>query len=658
MVSAVPEFSPSCADRLILLVARSLAFFPLAFALVGTPGQLRSQTPPALTTVGAIRILTPEQARQARPVRLTGIVTAISGWKNSFFVQDSTAGISVDRTDNADVKVGDLVEVTGASNAGLFAPTILASYVRVAGHARLPPARRISYSDTFGGREDSQRIEVEGVVHSARITKLFERDILALRVELDGGEMRVLLQNFAGIDAGRLIDSTVRVRGVCSSSFNQRRQFLSVAMFVPDRGGIDVVQPANDDPFAAAATPLGNILQFGQPPHRVKVAGFVTYQIPGQALYLQDGHDGIRVQSSSNELIEPGRRVEAVGFPSTGDYSPVLKNGVFRVVGIGNPVKPQRVDARDVIFQKAGFLQVPYDGQLVQLQGKVVENLVQRGQRVLILRQGGEVFEATFQLSPPEGPGIELGSILLLTGICTVHTDANSDGSPRSFEILVRSSKDIAILEHASWWTPIHAQWVVLLLVMLLLSLSAWLAIVRREDRLRALTVTDPLTGLYNRRGFFMLAERQWQSAARRKDSMLLFYIDVNRFKEINDTLGHKEGDLALLTVAAALRECFRKSDIVARIGGDEFAVMVPEDSADTRTLLERRLAKTLEQSNEKRGVTPHLSLSMGVLRCDNSMKTLCIEDLLAQADALMFREKRRYQSGIRGVAEQPLALA
>ena len=92
----------------------------------------------------------------------------------------------------------------------------------------LPRARRVTYNDTFGGREDSQRIEVEGVVHSARLSKLFERDILLLNVELGGGEMRVLLQDFMGIDSNRLIDSTVRVRGVCSTSFNQKRQFVSV----------------------------------------------------------------------------------------------------------------------------------------------------------------------------------------------------------------------------------------------------------------------------------------------------------------------------------------------------------------------------------------------------------------------------------------------
>ena len=597
-----------------------------------------------MTTVSAVRALTPEKARQGRPVKLTGVVTALSGWKNSFFVQDATAGISVDRTDHVDVKVGDQVEITGASNAGSFAPLILASHVRVAGHGALPPARRVLYSDTFGGREDSQRIEVEGVVHSARMSKLFERDILLLNVELGGGQMNVLLQDFARIDSGHLIDSTVHVRGVCSTSFNQKRQFVGLAMFVPDRGGIDVIQPAKDDPFAAPATPLEEILQFGQAPHRVKVTGWVTYQNPGHAFYLQDGHDGILIQSSSNQLVGLGGRVEAVGFPSPGEYSPILKDSVFHVVGYEKPLEPLRISAHDVMVQKGGFFQVAYDNQLVQLQGKVSESHVQRGQRVLILRQGMDVFEATLP-SSTQAPELEVGSTVLLTGICTVHAAPDSDRNPLSFGILLRSAKDIAILEHASWWTPTHAQWVVVLLASLILSLAAWLMLVRRENGLRILTITDPLSGLYNRRGFLMLAERQWQSALRKDCSVVLFYIDVNFFKEINDSHGHKEGDSALLAVAGVLRECFRRTDIIARVGGDEFAVMAAEDTANPCALLEGRLSRSLGQCNEKRPDTLQLSLSIGVLRCDETMESLCIEDLMARADGLMYEEKRRHHS-------------
>ena len=622
---------------------RSIAFLAITLTSVLSSGQLRGQADSALRTVKAIRTLSPDQARRARPVRVTGVVTALSGWKNSFFLQDRTAGISVDRTDTANVKVGDQVEVRGVSNAGLFAPTILASQVRVAAHVPLPPARQVNYSETSGGQEDSQRIEVKGVVHSARISQLFGHEILQLSVELGGGEMGILLQDFAGLNYNSLIDSTVRVRGVCSTSFNQRRQFIGLAMFVPDQTGIDIVRPSNQDPFSAPATSASDILQFGQAPHRVKVTGTVTYQIPGHAVYLQDGGDGIRIESSSNDRIEVGRVVEAVGFPARGDYAPVLKDGVFRSAGHTRIVKPLSINADDVIIKKEGFFQVPYDNQLVQLTGRIAESYVQNGRHVLILRRGTNVFEATFSVSQRLAPGIQTGSTVLLTGICAVHSSPDSEHQPLSFGILVRSPEDIVILEHASWWTVTHAGWVVGLLAVLLLAVSGWLVIVRREDRLRALTVTDPLSGLYNRRGFLMLAERQWQFALRKGTPVLLFYIDLNSFKQINDTYGHQQGDVALVTVSGLLRDCFRKTDVIARVGGDEFAVLAMVDSADSRELLQRRISKTLQQLNQKRSSNFQLSLSIGVLTCDRTLEKLCIEDLISQADGLMYQEKRSY---------------
>jgi diguanylate cyclase (GGDEF)-like protein len=121
----------------------------------------------------------------------------------------------------------------------------------------------------------------------------------------------------------------------------------------------------------------------------------------------------------------------------------------------------------------------------------------------------------------------------------------------------------------------------------------------------------------------------------------LLLYIDIDRFKEINDTFGHKEGDKALQDVAAALRECFRTTDILARIGGDEFALTtdVPPDSPK---ILEERLVNAVQQITNKTGRPYQISLSIGITRCDDSLGALSIEDLLARADALMYEQKRK----------------
>ena len=103
----------------------------------------------------------------------------------------------------------------------------------------------------------------------------------------------------------------------------------------------------------------------------------------------------------------------------------------------------------------------------------------------------------------------------------------------------------------------------------------------RAEEALKTLSIKDDLTGLYNRRGFFALAEQGLKTAQRMGTEMLLIYGDLDNLKEINDTFGHKEGDQALMDISQILKETFRESDIIARIGGDEF-VMLAMNSFET----------------------------------------------------------------------------
>jgi diguanylate cyclase (GGDEF)-like protein len=171
--------------------------------------------------------------------------------------------------------------------------------------------------------------------------------------------------------------------------------------------------------------------------------------------------------------------------------------------------------------------------------------------------------------------------------------------------------------------------------------MAAWM-VVARHAHLHALAITDPLTGLYNRRGFMLLAEQQWTLLQRVKTPFVLLYIDLDKFKAINDTFGHKEGDLLLQSVAALLRDCFRKSDIIGRMGGDEFAVAAADTDPSSAVVIERRLAEAVAQKNEKTTKPYRVALSAGVLACDNTMEALSLEDLLAKADALLYEQKRK----------------
>ncbi len=162
----------------------------------------------------------------------------------------------------------------------------------------------------------------------------------------------------------------------------------------------------------------------------------------------------------------------------------------------------------------------------------------------------------------------------------------------------------------------------------------------RLLSALRSLSLIDDLTNLYNRRGFSDLGEQYLKLARRTSRGVSLIYLDIDRFKTINDTLGHHVGDRALRSVADTLRETFRRSDIVARMGGDEFAVLAMEASGEDAAQLVERLRKELDELNEHTKEQFQLSVSVGTTRYVGEDVT-SLDDLLAKADAAMYAEKR-----------------
>lgn len=160
------------------------------------------------------------------------------------------------------------------------------------------------------------------------------------------------------------------------------------------------------------------------------------------------------------------------------------------------------------------------------------------------------------------------------------------------------------------------------------------------EETLRTLALVDELTGLYNRRGFITLAERQLALARRKKQPLMLIAADVDDLKGINDRFGHPAGDQALIGAAQVLRQTYREADIVARLGGDEFTVFPIEASKDSAPLLIERLQSNLDRYNlrEERGDT--LSLSTGVALIEGDLPK-DIQQLLAEADTELYEQKR-----------------
>jgi len=160
------------------------------------------------------------------------------------------------------------------------------------------------------------------------------------------------------------------------------------------------------------------------------------------------------------------------------------------------------------------------------------------------------------------------------------------------------------------------------------------------EKVLLTLSLTDELTDLYNRRRFFVLAEQYLKLAIRSKKRLLLFYLDMDDLKSINDRFGHNDGDQALIALGSILKKTFRESDIIARIGGDEFVVLL-ESTDENDEILITRLHENIKNYNAEVSQNYKLSVSVGVADF-NPEHPVSIDELLSKADALMYAQKRK----------------
>lgn len=158
-----------------------------------------------------------------------------------------------------------------------------------------------------------------------------------------------------------------------------------------------------------------------------------------------------------------------------------------------------------------------------------------------------------------------------------------------------------------------------------------------KTDRLQLMSLTDPLTQLANRRGFLAVFKDELQRALRYRTRLAVMLIDVDNLKQVNDHHGHRAGDLALCTVAESLRNTCRGSDLAARYGGDEFAVLVPSTSAHEAQELANRLRYTLAKQVQGHEELAGVTMSVGIADLDDASD---LDALLVAADSALYTAK------------------
>ena len=565
------------------------------------------------------------------------MVTAVSGWKNSFFFQDKSLGISVDRTSaDPQVEAGDRVDILGKTAAGSFAPIVLADEVLIKGHARLPSAPLQTSEKLVGGHEDGQRISVQGTVHAERLESIWGHSVLVMDVDLGSGVVAsVRVRTFDPLHLPQWVGAYARITGICGTIFNDRHQFIGVRMFVPESSGVRVLRSAPKVPFERPALPLDALLQFSQfnrTDGLIRVSGIVTWSRTG-GFYLQDNDRGLFVEWKEAKQPVVGSLTEAVGYAMVGHGSTRLSALFVRRLGDASPIHARTVQAADVITARDGFSVTAPESQLIAVEGYLLDTVPGKQQTTLLLEDDNHtVFSA--RVPPSIATSISPGAKLRVTGVCAIDYDDYTN-KPSAFFLQTRSLADIEVIDQAPWWNTRHAVQVSEGLLLLVIALLA-VMLLSRVSTLRSLATTDSLTGLSNRRMTVRTIEALRRSNRRRGQSLLLLFIDVNHFKEINDRYGHRCGDVALTRVARLLEEAFPESNAIGRIGGDEFVVVMQKIGEEA---CRSRIDGALHHANTTDSGAIQLSLSIGIVICEASEQAT-VEDLLERADGLMYREK------------------
>ena len=327
-----------------------------------------------------------------------------------------------------------------------------------------------------------------------------------------------------------------------------------------------------------------------------------------------------------------------------------MRQATFRPIAAGEPIVPVAI-TESQFFHTGKFVTAPYDAQLVTIQGKLIETSFRPDYTTWLLRDG-ERSVGVMLLHPP-GPNplqaIDPGSTVSVTGIFVVCVDEL--GQPSILQVLARVPTDIAVIRRASWWSPRHVMPLLLAVVVLALAVALWGATLRRtvrqqtqmlresEERFRKQAQHDGLTGLVSRSFLHEQLQESMQTAKLSGQKFGLLMVDLDFFKQVNDTMGHHAGDELLCLVADRLRNAVRKTDIVARMGGDEFIVLLSNlrDVTEAR-VIGAKVVRSIAMPAQIAGRKVPISASVGVCLYPDDATTS--DELFQNVDAAMYKAK------------------
>ncbi len=426
-----------------------------------------------------IRDLSLEEADRHLPVRLRAIVTWSDSGTPFAFVLDASGGIQVVNPkweEPTVAKPGTIVLLEGVTSKGAFVPVVTNAVLRRVGWWKVEEQRPVTLEQALTGVEEDNWVEMRGFVRDVVQTNGLTRFDLST----SSGEFQAWTPVWAAFDS--LKGSIIRVRGVCSAVSDARHQLMGIQIWTPDGQSIETEESTPNDLFGIPSRPLASLRQFSPESalnQRIRTTGTVVLHMPGQYLYVQDGVDSVFALSQQPDALQPGDRVEVVGFPGKEGRKFVLREAVYRRLASGG-------EPKSVPLSAANFSDVNLEGLLAKTEGVLLNKMEKDGETHLLIQTKDFTSEASLNSAATETENklqaLDLGSRLALTGVYEVQNDES--GRPRSFRLRLRSWNDVQLLQPPPWWTLARLLWVLAGVFTVFLIALIWGILIARKNAL------------------------------------------------------------------------------------------------------------------------------------------------------------------------------
>ena len=433
-----------------------------------------------ITNIGDIRSLTTDEAAKGYPVKITGVVPYHDSIWHIFFVHDYKDGIFVRDTNESSINAGDLVEITGITARGQFAPVITQSKIRYLGKSELPQARPASIEQILSGTQDCQLVEISGIVR--KTSK--QANKLIMEIISSGQRFRVqVMLNDGSVSHQDFVDARIKIKGMCGSLFDQNGHFISFQFFVRGLDDVVIEEPALPNPYGLPVISIGKLNRFelsGWTGHRVHIQGTVYHQDPGKSIVIKDSTGAIEIESAETTNITPGDYIQVVGFPSFSKRGITLQDASVNKLTKTYQLSFNEIPIDEIIKKSLHCEPVHITGRVLELdsQSNIVNLLIQSSNHIITCQ--GLILDhlARPNTNLPKLASLK-GSLVGIDGVVKLQFDENNQ--PRALKILFNSIDSIQIIKKPEWWTFQNTIKLIAIMSAIILVICTWLELLRKK---------------------------------------------------------------------------------------------------------------------------------------------------------------------------------